>query len=376
MARTPLLAPARRRGLAATVGTVAALGVATVVAVGAASNAAAAPPVNTVAPTVTGTLRAGQTLTAEPGTWTGDAPIAFAYNWQQCNAQGTPASCSDAAGGKTQTYVVGSADIGKTFRVQVTATNGAGVANANSAVTVAVTAAPTDAPAATALPTITGTPETGSVLTINPGTWSGAQPQTFAYVWQKCDASGGACAAVPNATAATYTLVETDAGATFRAVVTASNASGSGQVTTVPSPKIVLGPTDIQTLPGGGKSIPVSSVALPAQLNINKVSFQPPELKSRATFTVKVEIKDTRGFFVRGAKVTILGVPYSRVAVVPDGTTGTDGTVTFKVHPLAGLELGRGKYLVFFVRATAPTGKVLAGISARRLVQVRTGPAA
>ena len=376
MARTPLLAPIRRRGLIATVGTVAVLGAVSVVAVGAASSAAAAPPVNTAVPTVTGTLRAGETLTAQPGTWTGDAPITFAYNWQRCDAQGTPASCADAGGGKTQTYVVGSTDIGRTFRVQVTATNGAGVANANSAISPAVTAAPTDAPAATALPTITGTPETGSVLTVAPGTWTGAQPQTFAYVWQKCDASGGACAVVPNATAATYTLVETDAGATFRAVVTASNASGSAQVTTVPTPKIVLGPTDIQALPGGGKSIPVSSVALPAQLLIDKVSFQPPELKSRAVFTVKVAIKDSRGFFVRGAKVNILGVPYSRVDVVPDGTTGTDGTVTFKVHPLAGLELGRGKYLVFFVRATPPTGKVLGGISARRLVQLRTGPAA
>jgi hypothetical protein len=181
---------------------------------------------------------------------------------------------------------------------------------------------------------------------------------------------------VPNATATTYTLVETDAGATFRAVITASNASGSAQVTTVPSPKIVLGPTDVQTLPGGLKSIPVASVALPAQLLINKVSFQPPELKSRATFSVKVQIRDTRGFAVRGARVSILGVPYSRVASVPDGTTGTDGTVTFKVHPLKGLELGRGKYLVFFVRAAPPTGKFLTGISTRRLVQLRTGPSA
>jgi hypothetical protein len=376
MARTPLLAPVRRRGLVATIGTVAALGAVSVVAVGAASSAAAAPPVNTAAPTITGTLHAGETLTAQPGTWTGDAPITFTYNWQRCDEKGTPATCGAANGGKTQTYVLGTADVGHTFYVQVTATNAAGVVTASSVVTAAVTGAPTDAPAATALPTITGTPETGSVLTIAPGTWSGAQPQTFAYVWQKCDASGGACTAVPNATAATYTLVETDAGFTFRAVVTASNASGSAQVVTVPSPKIVLGPTDVQTLPGGGKSIPVSSVALPAQLLIDKVSFQPPELKSRAVFTVKVAIKDSRGFFVRGAKVNILGVPYSRVDVVPDGTTGTNGTVTFKVHPLAGLELGRGKYLVFFVRATPPTGKVLGGISARRLVQLRTGPAA
>src|SRR5262249_50169445 len=123
-------------------------------------------------------------------------------------------------------------------------------------------------------------------------------------------------------------------------------------------------------------SIPVSSVALPEQLLINRVTFQPPQLRSRAVFSVRVEIRDTRGFVVRGAKVRILGVPYSRVAVVPDGVTGTDGTVSFPCQRLPGLELGRGKYLVFFVRAVPPTGKILAGISARRLVQLRTGPPA
>src|SRR3954453_21267325 len=106
MARTPLLAPLRRRGLVATIGTVAALGAVSVVAVGAASSAAATPPANTAVPTVTGTLRAGETLTAQPGTWTGDAPITFAYTWQRCDAAGTPASCVDANSGKTQTYVL------------------------------------------------------------------------------------------------------------------------------------------------------------------------------------------------------------------------------------------------------------------------------
>ena len=103
MERTPLLAKARRRGLVATVGTIAALGAVTAVGVGAANTAAAAPPVNTAVPTVTGTVHAGETLTAQPGAWTGDTPITFTYNWQRCDDKGTPASCVDATGGKTQT---------------------------------------------------------------------------------------------------------------------------------------------------------------------------------------------------------------------------------------------------------------------------------
>jgi hypothetical protein len=40
-------------------------------------------PVNTVAPVVTGTTAAGQTLTTTNGTWTGAAPITYTYQWYE-----------------------------------------------------------------------------------------------------------------------------------------------------------------------------------------------------------------------------------------------------------------------------------------------------
>ncbi len=54
------------------------------------------PPVNTVLPTITGTARDGQTLTAAAGTWTGTPTITYANQWRRCNAAGT--SCVDIAG--------------------------------------------------------------------------------------------------------------------------------------------------------------------------------------------------------------------------------------------------------------------------------------
>ena len=69
------------------------------------------PPSNTSKPTISGTPQSGQTLTADPGTWTGDTPITFAYQW------------SDGTTGKTDTLT--DAEIGTSVFVTVTASNDA-----------------------------------------------------------------------------------------------------------------------------------------------------------------------------------------------------------------------------------------------------------
>ena len=113
---------------------------------------AATPPSNTSPPTVSGTVQKGQQLHAEPGSWSGSTPIGFAYRWQRCNAGG--GSCSNIGGATHRDYTLGSADVGHTVRVVVTASNSAGSATAASSPT-AVVAAP-QAPANTVPPTISG----------------------------------------------------------------------------------------------------------------------------------------------------------------------------------------------------------------------------
>jgi hypothetical protein len=101
---------------------------------GVGSAAAAAPgPQNTSPPTISGTAQQGQTLTADPGTWTGTQPITFAYQWRRCNPNGN--NCSNIAGAVDKTRVATAADVGKTLRVLVTAKNTDGSTMATSAAT-------------------------------------------------------------------------------------------------------------------------------------------------------------------------------------------------------------------------------------------------
>jgi thermitase len=75
-------------------------------------------------------------------------------------------------------------------------------------------------------PSISGNAQTGQTLSASPGTWS-ESPSSYAYQWQRCDATGANCAAIAGATAQTYALGASDLGTTLRVSVTASNAAGS-----------------------------------------------------------------------------------------------------------------------------------------------------
>lgn len=193
---------------------------------GASSKAVA--PANTAVPVVTGTAQAGSTLSASTGTWSGDLPMSFTYQWQRCDNTG--ANCVDIASATNPTFALTAADVGHQLRVGVTATNASGAAIAYSLTTATVTAAPVP-PANTVLPTVTGSPVSGQTLTASTGTWTGDPTITFAYQWQRCDNTGANCAAIASATASTYVLTAGDVGHELRVAVTGTNGAGNATAT-------------------------------------------------------------------------------------------------------------------------------------------------
>jgi hypothetical protein len=109
-----------------------------VVAEAARAAVSAAPPVSTALPVISGELVVGQALSAGSGTWSGDEPIAFEYQWQDCDASG--GGCVAVSAATSTTYELTAADVGHTIRVQVMATNAAGQAAVESAASEVVSA--------------------------------------------------------------------------------------------------------------------------------------------------------------------------------------------------------------------------------------------
>jgi PKD repeat protein len=85
------------------------------------------------------------------------------------------------------------------------------------------------------VPTISGTAQDGQTLNASPGSWTGTQPISYAYQWQRCDSSGANCGPIDGATSATYQVVAADVGGTLRVAVAATNSVGSATATSNPT---------------------------------------------------------------------------------------------------------------------------------------------
>ena len=213
-------ASARRAGARVFVGLLAAAAAALILV----SGASAASPQNTTPPSITGTAREGQTLTASNGSWS-NTPTSFTYQWQRCASDGT--GCGDITGATSQTYAVVAADVGHTVRVVVTAVNADGKTPATSAATDVVGSK--NGPSNTVKPSVTGSAVVGDSLSVSNGSWS-PSPTSFGRQWQVCSSDGTGCVNISGATGQTYGVRSSDVGHRLRALVTAHTATDQSTV--------------------------------------------------------------------------------------------------------------------------------------------------
>jgi len=165
------------------------------------------PPSFTINPSISGGPLIGATLTCDPGEWTGEETIIVAFQWRRDGVA--------IVGATSSTYLLDSADDGTDIDCLVTLTNDYGEDEADSNDIYAGTI-----PVCTVAPTISGTDLVGSLMTCNPGTWTGTDV-VLSYQWRRDGVN------IALATASTYTTVSGDDGKDLDCVVTGNNVFAS-----------------------------------------------------------------------------------------------------------------------------------------------------
>ena len=181
---------------------------------------AATAPVVVSAPTVTGATLVGGSQSATDGSWSGDPVPALSRRWLRCDDHGN--GCVPI-GESAATRQLVHADGGRSLRVEVTATNTAGVTVATSLPTTVIGELPVNATA----PSLGGTALVGQTLSTDDGIWWGYPFPIVTRAWQRCDAAG-ACAAIPYGSDQAYRVRHTDVGWRLRVSVTVASILGSG----------------------------------------------------------------------------------------------------------------------------------------------------
>ena len=179
----------------------------------------------TGAPTVTGTVQVGETLTADTSA-IADADslenATFSYQWLSSRD-------TEIAGGTGSTYTLVDDDEGKVIKVRVSFTDDAGNNESLTSAATATVAARPNTPA-TGAPTVSGTSQVGQSLTVDTsgiGDSDGLTNVSYSYQWVRND--GTSDADIQNATGASYTLVEADRGKTIKVKVAFTDDAGNNE---------------------------------------------------------------------------------------------------------------------------------------------------
>ncbi len=173
-------------------------------------------------PVINGTPAVGDTLTCDPGTWSGAPTPIFSYEWLRTGESIPGATASE--------YTVAPADRSEKLVCQVTATNHYASASERSNADEVAGERPTPSEA----PEVVGVAAVGEQLTCRPGRWQAEPPPELAYQWLRDGTS------ISSANESTYTVELSDEGHGLSCMVTASNSAGTVSAISVNSLAIPL----------------------------------------------------------------------------------------------------------------------------------------
>ena len=197
------------------------------------------------APTISGTVQVGQTLTASTAGISdsdGLANATFSYQWLSSRD-------TEIAGATSATYTLVETDEGNAIKVKVSFTDDAGNEETlTSAATDLVAARPNSL--ATGAPTVSGTVQVGETLTASTSGIADSDGLTnvsYSYQWIRND--GSSDAHIQNATGTSYRLVDADEGKSIMVRVTFTDDAGNEESLTsnavLSAPPLVIPDEDV-----------------------------------------------------------------------------------------------------------------------------------
>jgi hypothetical protein len=329
-------------------------------------------PVNQGAPTISGTLQVGQTLTEGAASWT-NSPTSTAIQWRRCDSNS--ANCQNIVGATAKTYALTIDDVGGMMQVAESATNAGGTTTAYSGFSGPVNEGgfiPPPSLDSGSAPSVSGSPQFGDTLTASGAQFSG-NPGSFSYQWLRCNALG--CSPIAGATGATYTPTSADVGDSIAFAETASNGGGtsvpvqSAHTGTITAPSTTTVQTSTSS-PAAGQTVTLIATVTSAAGSVRPagtVDFHvggtaiggcrgvalgnsAPTAVCQTSFPASVAhvtagYSATPGTFVTGSTSSPTTLDVGRagttvtVATSGHATLGAKTTYTATVHPPAGSSL-------------------------------------
>ena len=222
------------------------------------------------APTVSGTNRAGMTLTATSGTWSNSAS-SYSYQWKSSATSG--GTYTDIAGAVSSTYNLVAADVGRFIKVSVIANNAGGASSA----WLSSARGPIDDYLAGLTPVLSAATATADGFTFSITNYSASY--TFAATTTSGSVSitgaNGVVTGLPANGTATVTVTSSRAGyATLSA-----RREGSTVVTVTTT--VAVSETPVVTVPQGQSSVAtIAPSAGPTTTVLNPMRSQVPQLST------------------------------------------------------------------------------------------------
>jgi hypothetical protein len=136
-------------------------------------------------------------------------------------------------------------------------------------------------------------------------------------------------------------------------------------------------PAGIVELASGRLSIPASSVYLPERLDVARIlaaGERANPLRDRRASLLRLRVRDTRDFLVRGAQVRVTTVPFGLLRPLAAKRTGRNGEVYFRLQPTARLRALDRANVVVFVRASKPGAPAGESVTGHALLNLRYLP--